>query len=204
MKSFGNYYWPDEDEKTAPAVLGEVKRLPQYLKHVKAFRTCIQAGGNCGIYAQALSPSFQTVITAEPDPLNWECLRQNVTAGNVIAHHAALGDEPGFMQTFRPTTETKNFGATMVRKAETGVPTLIIDDAGLNSVDFIMLDIEGFELPALRGAEQTIMRCRPVIAVEIKGLGKIHGFTNDMLHSWLESLGYSMAEAIGRDRIYTP
>lgn len=204
MKSFGNYYWPDEDNISPPLVLAEVERLPQYLRHVKSFRTCIQAGGNCGVFAQALASSFQTIITVEPDPQNMECLRRNATAGNIVAHHAALGDAPGYMQTFRQPTQENNFGATMVQRSETGVPTLIIDDAGLNSVDFIMLDIEGFELQAMRGAEQTILRCRPVIAAEVKGLGKVHGYTNEMLHDWLDGRGYSMAEAIGKDRIYTP
>lgn len=204
MKLHGNYFWPDGDEKTGPAVLTEVQRLPQYLKHVQRFRTCIQAGGNCGVYAQALSRSFKTVITAEPDPENMECLRQNVYAGNVVAHHAAFSDERGFVHTFRPWAETSNYGATMVMKSEEGVRTLVIDDAALESVDFIMLDAEGYELPILRGADKTVERCRPVISVEVKGLGTAHGIAEEDLHLWLTSRGYSMVEIIGKDRIYTP
>ncbi len=204
MKLLNNYYWPDADEKTALAVMREVQRVPAYLKHVSRFRTCIQAGGNVGVYAQWLARSFQTVITVEPDPANWECLLRNVTASNVIAHHAALGEQSEFVETFRPASEATNFGATMVRPSEQGVPTRIIDAMQLGSLDFLLLDVEGYELPALRGAMQTIDRCRPVIAVEMKGLGVQFGYTDTELRRWVESQGYHIADKIGRDIIFTP
>ena len=47
--------------------------------------------------------------------------------------------------------------------------TLTIDDfvaqQGLDRVDFIKMDIEGAETEALKGAEQTIVRCRPKMAI---------------------------------------
>lgn len=204
MKKIKEYFWPDADERTAGAIFGEVTRLPIYLKHVAQRRTCIQAGGNVGVYAQHLADLFKTVITFEPDPENWECLQRNVTASNVIAHHAALGDKMGTMETFRTDREATNYGATMVRPASGGVDVMLIDDLRLDGVDFLMLDVEGYELPALRGAEQTIARCRPVISVEIKGLGVHHGFTNSMLNDWILARGYTLAEKVGRDIIYTP
>lgn len=204
MKLYINYFWPDADERTAQAVIQEAQRIPAYLKHVTRFRTCIQAGGNVGVYAQWLARRFQTVITVEPDPENWACLLRNITAPNVIPHHAALGDKPGMVDTYRPAHETTNYGATMVRPAQTGVPVRIIDDMQLESLDFLMLDVEGYELHALRGSEQTIDRCRPVISVEMKGLGVQFGYSDDELRAWIEAKGYHVAERIGRDFIFTP
>jgi hypothetical protein len=34
-------------------------------------------------------------------------------------------------------------------------------------IDFIKMDIEGSELKALKGAERTLKRCRPVLAITI-------------------------------------
>lgn len=204
MKLFVNYYWPDADERTAVAVLREVQRLPSYLKHVKSFRTCIQAGGNVGVYAQWLARHFQTVITVEPDPENWQCLQRNCTAPNIVAHHAALGHQPGFVQTFRPPSESTNYGATMVKSAVFGAPVKIIDDMQLGSLDFLLLDVEGYETPAILGATATIERCRPIVAIEAKGLGAAHGWPDAMAHDWLTARGYKLAESIGRDNIYTP
>jgi FkbM family methyltransferase len=204
MKLYINYFWPDADDRTARAVMQAVQRLPSYLNHAQRFRTCIQAGGNVGVYAQWLARRFQTVITCEPDPENWACLQRNVVAPNVVAHHAAIGDAAGIVETYRPPHEKTNFGATMVRPAAMGVPVKVIDAMQLGSLDFLMLDVEGYELHSLKGAAQTIERCRPVIAVEMKGLGVMHGYTDDMLHGWLTERRYTLAESIDRDKIYTP
>jgi hypothetical protein len=43
-----------------------------------------------------------------------------------------------------------------------------LDDLGLERVNYIKMDCEGFEYRVLQGAEQTIRRCRPVVVVEQK------------------------------------
>ena len=50
----------------------------------------------------------------------------------------------------------------------TYISTTSIDDtAGKDEVTFIKLDVEGAELKALQGAEKTIRRCRPRLAVSV-------------------------------------
>lgn len=204
MKLYSNYYWPDADQRTAEAIMREVTLLPTYLKHCKHRRTCVQAGGNVGVYAQELSRHFDLVVTLEPDPENWECLTRNVVACNIVAHHAALGDSAGRVTTYRPPHEVANYGATCIKPSDTGVPVRRIDDALLGQLDFLLLDVEGYELPALKGAVETIKRCRPVIAVEMKGLGGQFGYTNNDLKEFVEAQGYTIAEKVGRDVIFTP
>ena len=46
------------------------------------------------------------------------------------------------------------------------VPLSRLDDFGLERVDFLKLDVEGFESQVLEGAAATIERCRPVMYVE--------------------------------------
>ena len=45
--------------------------------------------------------------------------------------------------------------------------TTIDSVVGNSNIDFIKMDIEGAELPALRGGMSTIIRCRPVLAISI-------------------------------------
>ena len=67
-----------------------------------------------------------------------------------------------------PMDDQINPGA---RLAETGFPVLTIDEAvaryGMPRVDFIKMDIEGSELAALRGAESSMRRWRPKLAISL-------------------------------------
>lgn len=43
----------------------------------------------------------------------------------------------------------------------------VVNERGLERLDLLKVDIEGWELPVLRGAKQSIQRFRPVVIVEI-------------------------------------
>ncbi len=58
----------------------------------------------------------------------------------------------------------------------------LVDRQNLSRVDFIKIDIEGAELQALRGAEKTLRRFRPKLAIAVHhSLGKY--YTNP---KWLD------------------
>jgi len=203
MRKYEKYYWPTGDRRTPFIVMNESKRIPLYLKWVNNFSTCLQAGGNVGVYANILAESFSKVITVEPDSENYECLNRNVTKPNVVKIHAALSSEVGFVDTFRPDFEKENYGATQIKKTEVGIKTVRIDDMNLDSLDFLMLDIEGWEHFALLGAAQTIEKFKPTISLELKGLGKKNGYTDQQTKDWLnKTFGYTIKEEIGKDWIF--
>ena len=79
----------------------------------------------------------------------------------ITAINAAIGDSEGFVE-----MAGSDVGAASVRLSETGVPLKRIDDIlADHSPTIIKSDIEGAELSMLRGAEQTIRRCRPTLAI---------------------------------------
>jgi len=53
----------------------------------------------------------------------------------------------------------------MVEEGEV-VPLGKLDDFQLERVDFIKIDVEGFESKVLEGAAETIERCRPIMYIE--------------------------------------
>jgi len=68
------------------------------------------------------------------------------------------------------------------------VPCVRLDDVlRSHTVGLLKLDVEGFELNALRGAEDTIARSRPVIYVENDRLDR-----SQALIEWLWSKEYRM------------
>lgn len=144
--------------------------LPMLLPHLAGRRTCIQAGGCIGIWPLRLAQFFERVLTFEPQADNFACLLHN-TAGleNVSAMHAALGNGRKPVHMERAEIERGNSGAYYTAPGG-DIPVQVIDDLNLREVDLIYLDVEGGEAPALRGATDTIRRCRPVIGVEDKNL----------------------------------
>ena len=86
--------------------------------------------------------------------------------------HAACGDTPGFVVV--PTLDygaENNFGGISVRPDGEGAQGLKVratpvDSLGLRACHVIKIDVEGFEARVLRGAAETIRKCRPILYVE--------------------------------------
>jgi len=195
------FLWPREDVGAAAAVFRTRTDLDAAYKHCAKFDVAVQAGGNCGVWPEAMGLKFKTVYTFEPDPVNFRCLCSNAPAENIIKLNAALGFGRG---TIGLTSRPDNCGALQVDGAGS-IPTLRIDDLGLGDCDLIYLDIEGFELPALMGAAVTIGLHRPVIAVEDKGMSERYGVKVGEIEEWArETIGYQVIERVNRDLIMAP
>ena len=190
--------WPKEDRDCAAVVFKTPGDMDVALEHCKGRSVVIQAGGNCGVWPRWLSDKFAAVYTFEPDPVNFYCLAQNCPQPNIITIQAALGDEPGFVDLKR---ERRNIGAHYI-EGKGLIPTLRIDDLGLEACDYICLDIEGYEMKALKGAVRTLAEFKPVIQIEDKGLSDKYGSAKGDIEIWLhQALGYEVVDRPHRDVI---
>jgi FkbM family methyltransferase len=200
------FAWPSGDIDGRPAVFETLKDLDAYIELCPQRRVAVQAGGNVGIWALELARQFEQVITFEPDPVNFACLEHNTAkAGNVYIYHAGLGHyicERGLIR------EARNCGASRLSMAEKGTGPLVsimtIDSLELPVLDLLQLDVEGFELYALLGAEETIRRCRPLIVLEMKGHGREYGYTDAELEDYVRGLGYERCAVAHRDCVFQP
>lgn len=199
-------WWPADDKVARRKILHDVEpAMRQMLPHIDGRDCIVQAGGNVGVYALALADHFRRVVTAEPDPVNAGCLARNLAARDTFkrieAHAVALGAEAGDCRMVE--VEPGNCGAHRIEPAAGfGIPVLRIDDLGLAACDAIWLDVEGYELAALKGARETIERWSPPIAIEDKGLGVAFGETHGDAPAWLKGLGYVQVDEIGRDKVF--
>lgn len=149
---------------------------------------------HAGTFFGDMLPSFSkacsgTVFAFEPVLENYIlaklCIERNGLR-NIAMFNAGLGD--------RLQVGRVNVGAALHRGggseiAATGQTTTLmrVDNLQLENLSVLQLDVEGHELPALQGAESTIIRCKPVILIE----------DNERTCSgYLESLGYNRSGGV--------
>ena len=192
------FRWPTRDTECRKAVFSETAKLDKALGYVATRQVCVQAGGNCGVFPKHLSPLFRVVYTFEPHPENFHCLAHNVPESNVVKIQAALGEQHGMIHLELTEREKTNYGAFYMRDGG-DIPVLLVDDLHLDACDLLVLDIEGAELQALRGAAHTIRKFRPVILLEEKGLSSRYG--ERPVERWCSQQGYRVVERMLRDII---
>lgn len=158
-------------------------------------KVAVQAGGFRGLYPQTLSAAFSRVITWEPNPECWPYLA-GLCGDSVDVRKAALWSNTGAVGMIRRVES--NPGATKIRgfifpgdeifaPDSVWVPVESIDSVlvprGIaGDVGLIQLDVEGGELDALYGAEQTITQSLPIIQVEAMGHGDDEGVAEFIQH----------------------
>lgn len=157
----------------------------------KSINSVIHAGGNIGIYALEFAKRAKNVYVFEPANENFTALSLNCAkVENIFLYKAALGDTNIPVQVYNPAPDLQ-CGAWQV-KDNGNIPTLTIDNLGLSDVSIIHLDIEGYEWFALKGAVNTIKRCKPLIAFEILNHNDNYNYTqNDLFNYVVTELGYS-------------
>jgi FkbM family methyltransferase len=181
----------------------EIDHLDRALEHVTSFRTAIDGGAHVGSWACTMAERFQRVIAFEPAPDTWQCLVTNTAAlPNVIVRNAALGNESRRVIVDDDPTRPGNTGARFVRDGD-GVAMVRIDELELTDLDFLKLDVEGFEYFALLGATATIARCKPVIVIEDKDFRGRFALARGAANDLLRSLGMREIERVRNDCVFT-
>ncbi len=235
---YGNWWLP-LDEKDSEDAGGihflnqegpQLEILEAALKYVKNWNTAIDGGAHVGSYTVPFLKKFINVIAFEPVLQNYMCLLANLYTHGVskgykgklppVLFLAGLSDKFSGQKFFRPKHLTKG---TMSMSCYTSpakpglVPIISIDSLDLKNVGLIKLDIEGYESLAIKGAEKTIRRCKPVLLIEWKEeykvirkktdtspLKKTQGWPLPVLHEKILDMGLELKEECEKDRVYGP
>ncbi len=142
-------------------------------------KVALDIGANKGTYSYELARHCEAVHAFEPNPKMFAILRRWARKP-VQVHNLALSDQSGQAELRVPrsargySNQMGSLSAVTVTgdyKAVT-VPTRRLDDwvadQNLGPVGFIKIDVEGFEMAVLRGAEQTLRRDRPNLLIELE------------------------------------
>jgi len=171
MKKVQGWWLPDNESHIGDYF--EAVKQPNYqpvhqqtaVKHCTQFRTALDIGAHVGLWARGLTDRFEKVIAFEPCDEFSEILIKNAPKVHTI-HRCALGTEQGFV---KMDIAPENTGAThVVRNATGNTPMFPLDYFQLTDVDFIKIDVEGFELNVIRGGFDTFKNNDPVVIVEQK------------------------------------
>jgi FkbM family methyltransferase len=172
------------------------------LQHCPKRGTALQAGGNVGLLAWLLAKEFARVVTFEPVRATYECLKANCAGASNVDHHlAALGERDGKISMRGVVTNRGGFHVD----GDGNIPMTTIDKLEVANCDLIVLDVEGYEFPAILGAKKTIERCRPVIILEDKGHSRRYGFAKGTAPEWLKDMfQYRVVDGTARDLVLVP
>jgi FkbM family methyltransferase len=201
-------WWvPDFFPSGPGSYLGRSKSIEYALSLIPIqHRTVIQAGGHIGIWPKKLAQFFKQVVTFEPVPSNWECLAKNMEGTSVELHCLALGAKTGVEHiNHRVTSSGGHHIATHMNKPHIQVDMVRLDDIArkhIGTVDALFLDIEGYEIEALKGAKDMLLSDHPLLVLENNGCSKKFGYGAKALHDYLKPFGYQEIGAHGEDLVF--
>ena len=214
MKQFGGIWLPDHEQhliewmrnvnvKVDGKLTYQYHKIERALKHVRNWRRAIDVGAHVGLWSMHLVKRFQQVVAFEPSVEQSECFAKNVSSGTIEFFRIALGDRAGWG---RLVTEHGSSGNTYLKRDDASGNVLIreLDDFNFKSIDFIKIDVEGFELYVVQGGEIIICRDHPTIIIEQKpGLAERQGIERMAAVNLLQSWGAKVVDEISGDYILT-
>lgn len=177
--------------------------------------TLVDVGAHDGLITIPLArlPGSR-VIAFEPLPPAFARLQAALRGafGTVPTHvdcrAAALGDSAGEITLAMPVLDgvaqeqwastAKDYAAHLSARVTVerfAVPVERLDDLGLADLTAMKVDAEGAEYEILRGARETLLRCRPVMTLEIEERHR-EGSTWSV-PAYLDALGYEVLFELG-------
>jgi len=160
------------------------------MKMIRPGMTVIDVGANLGYYAllesRLVGPKGK-VYAIEPVAQNYEVLVKNIElnkAHNVKAFRLAMGSVNGCMEmllscnsnhgTFMDASLFSNFYTERMEKigrnkVQMEMLTLdkFIEDQGIEKVDLIRMDVEGYEVEIVKGMAETLVKLSPQLLIEL-------------------------------------
>lgn len=196
---YGRTYYFKHDEYVGRSVFKMGEFSPEECAYIVKLASerpgelVLDIGANIGCISQALIAVGFEVEAFEPQPAVFELLERNVASTlqeppSIKCHNIALGSRSGTAQMpLVDYSKRNNFGGLGIGQGHgLRVELRTLDSFNYSNVGLIKLDVEGYEEEVLRGAVETIARCKPIIYLEADRGEKLTA-----LATFLSSLGYA-------------
>jgi FkbM family methyltransferase len=209
-------FWMDYYNRDIVAVLRNILRPGMVL---------IDAGANIGeitLVAAKLVGTSGQVVAFEPMADIAASLERNI-ADNHLDHVVlarlgladAISSAPIYASCGQGQSDEENHGLgslyggdspanSPVQNIQLTTLDAYLQEHPVSRLDVIKIDIEGAELPCLKGAARTLQRHRPILIIEIQEqTSMVAGYHQEDILDYLESFGYAF-HTIGQHGKLTP
>lgn len=220
---YGTYRYPATDsigQKIASNVFWD-DHLRSAIDRVEPGRVMVDAGANLGFFSIYLARKGVKVHAFEPCNGVFELLAENVALNGVqdlvTLHKTALYSVDGPLHkntqcgwTYPATSSGEldfdhivNTGQLALMPGSGGIYSMegrTLDSFHLEDVALIKSDVQGCDLQMLKGARETIERCKPIICFEFERVpSAVHGDTKATYEAFVEEIGYRIESAFNPD-----
>ena len=216
MIKIKDYYLPEDDEH----YLNYFKMFDHYqeaqrnraLAQVFNWGFAIDIGANIGLWSKDLSEYFDKTVCFEPNKNCIGCLKKNINKKKSVIYNHALGSVNTQMDLYTPSYSggssfinntrigtdedgSKIYGefSSNTSKQKTIIKTL--DSFNFQNVDFIKIDVQGFELEVLKGAYKTLRANSPIICIE----ENLPDLKDSEMYKFFIELNYQVVDRIGKE-----
>jgi FkbM family methyltransferase len=169
--------------------------LKRWKKHFENSSLVLDIGANIGNHSlfMATQANCKKIISFEPLPEIFSVLQKNIAENhldNIEPLNYAVGKERGFAEIAK--TIENNCGATSLKLSEkrTDIELIALDDffSNIPKIDFVKIDVEGFEVEVLKGMKKTISKYKPKIWLEVQKTTFLE------VNEILENFGYKILD----------
>ena len=167
--------------------------LPLLKEFIKNGDVVLDIGAFIGdhtIYYSKLVGDNGSVIAFEPNRDSFFCLEHNLKAyKNVELINSAIGKEYGFVRT---VDVLGNIGMNfLIPDNLGGIVIYSLNQMEIDRIDFIKIDVEGYELDVLIGGKETINKFKPTMLIEINDATlSRQGISRNDIFAWLTENNY--------------
>ena len=139
----------------------------------------LDVGANIGCTALLFGELSRFVYAFEPSETTFQLLKINIlnaNLDNIFIQNIGLGDKSGeFTLAFNPANRSGGFVSNRISAHDGHTQEKIIisrldDEVNrlmLKKIDFIKIDVEGFESNVLRGAANSLLNFKPTVLLEL-------------------------------------
>ncbi len=174
--------------------------------------TIFDIGANIGsttLNFAKLVESEGKVFSFEPDPLNYSRVLKNISLNkfsNITLFNHGVGavketvflynvneNNRGMLRILNQAKEINEFSKSTI---EVDTIDNIIAEKKISKPDIIKIDVEGYELKVLKGAEKTLQKYKPILFIELddENLKEQHSSALSLVQ-YLDGLGYTISNA---------